>query len=146
MTTPITADNLLATSTAIKPERWASIRAELSDTPFGYLWIDYERLLFRIKDIEWQLRCPDDYMLPEEIPLNIAKLHEDRQLQPLYEEILVMKGWDRATTPADEKLPHCHICKYRMQHFDAEEDVCDDCREDIRRDMDYDERGRERYY
>jgi hypothetical protein len=144
--TTLISDELLGTFAVIEPKRWANIEVELWSLSFGHLWIKYEGLLHDIKELEWHLGCPDEHMLPEDIPENIAKWDELRQMQPLYEDILVQRGWDRITPPAYEELPHCRVCSYRMNHWDEEKNVCEDCREEIRRDM-YDEwRWREQRY
>ena len=135
MTTHVQEDDLLGTFAVIEPEKWESIEAELWELPFANLWIDYERILSEIKDLEWQLGCPDNHMLPEDIPQNLAKWDEFRQMLPLYEDILVQRGWDRISTPADEELPQCCICKYRMHHWDKREDMCDECEYEMWRDM-----------
>jgi hypothetical protein len=142
MTTPIPHDGLLGTFAVIEPERWEAIDARLRALPFGRLWIDYEGLLDDIKMAEWQLGEPDKHMVPEEIPQRITSWDELRQMQAHCEEILVERGWGRTGPPAAEELPHCHVCRYRMNHWDKEENVCDDCRHEIQRDL-YEERLRD---
>lgn len=125
-------DDLIGTFAVITPEKWAELRTQLETIPLGHLWVEYEAVLDESKMLEWQLGDPDSHMPPVEIQQRVIDWDTSRQMEKMYEQIMLEKGWDGRGVPED--VPCCRVCSYRMSHWDRRVNVCDECDQEMKRD------------
>jgi hypothetical protein len=106
------------------------------------MWLEYEQLTDEIRNDEHYLGRPEDYFTAEEILEHIIEWDRGRQLRPLYEQLLIEKGWSGDGYPP-EAMCYCKVCQYRMSYHDRRDDVCDECEQEMWRDEWREEQRRE---
>jgi hypothetical protein len=127
-------DGLFGTFMVITPNELTAELRQLQPLSLGRLWLRYEELIDEIHNNEYRLGHPQDYMGPEDYLKYMIGWDRARQLRPLYEELLVEKGWSGEGYPPRETLLFCERCVHRLTYRDRGTEVCDECEEDAWRD------------
>jgi hypothetical protein len=127
-------DGLFGTFDVITPEEWEAQRARLQPLSLGRMWLEYEELTDGIRNDEHYLGRPQDYVTAEDILEHIIDWDRGRQLRPLYEQLLVEKGWSGDGYPPMKAMCYCNVCRHRMGYWDRRDDVCDECEQEMWRD------------
>jgi hypothetical protein len=137
-------DGLFGTFVVITPDEWDALRARLQVLSLGRLWMEYEQIMDDIHNDASFLGRPYKGTGQEEILERILEWDRMRQLRPLYEELLMEKGWSGEGMPPREAMCYCRVCGYRMGYHDRREEVCDECEREMWRDEWREEMRRER--
>ena len=136
-------DGLFGTFAVITPEEWEAQRARLQPLSLGRMWLEYEQLTDEIRNDEHYLGRPEDYATAEDILRHIIEWDRGRQLRPLYERLLIEKGWSGDGYPSAKAMCYCNVCRHRMSYHDRRDDVCDECEQEMWRDEWREEQRRE---